>query len=171
MVPGSTVSLTDIGSGRSSDLPGGPSSIQPKHCGDYERDDDCLMVSPRIKNLHGGLKLDIQDEIRIIHQLKPIAKRLAPTLYVVGENAMLNWNAKKDHGVQTRCHGGEGSKSLLDQLLNNPASSSVSFLSIRIASTRVRGLEKICLTRVARCRMVVISIDSTLSASPQRGVL
>jgi hypothetical protein len=79
-----------------------------------------------IKSLHGRVKLDLLDEIRIVHQLKPIAKRLAPTLYVVGENAMLNWNTKNDHQVQTRCDGGDGSKSLFDQLPNNPAFASFS---------------------------------------------
>jgi hypothetical protein len=30
----------------------------------------------------------------IVHQVKPMANKDEPMLYVVGENAMLNWKAK-----------------------------------------------------------------------------
>jgi hypothetical protein len=83
------------------------------------------------------------EDMKIIHQFNPIAYKLAPTLYVVGENAMLNWKARNDQDVQFRCDGGDGSRSLLDQAPNLPLSSSPSLLlSVRMASTKARGLEK-----------------------------
>jgi hypothetical protein len=51
----------------------------------------------------------------IVCQVRPIAYRLEPMLYVVGEKAILNWKAKKYHEDQLRLAGGVGSRSMLDQ--------------------------------------------------------
>ncbi|RDW86073.1 uncharacterized protein DSM5745_02715 [Aspergillus mulundensis] len=87
----------------------------------------------------------------MVHQLRPMANKLAPTLYVVGEKAMLNWNAKKDQDVQVLWSGGDGSRSLFDHFPNWPVSnSSWPLFLILIAFTKLRGLQK------ARFAMVII---------------
>ena len=82
--------------------------------------------------------------MKIVHQFKPIAYRLAPALYVVGENAILNWNAKNDHADQIRCDGGDGSRSLLDHFPNWPLSPLLSELLLTLSLSRV------CLVRGAK---------------------
>jgi hypothetical protein len=51
----------------------------------------------------------------MVCQVRPIAYRLDPMLYVVGEKAMLVWKAKKYHPDQLRLAGGVGSRSMLLQ--------------------------------------------------------
>lgn len=51
----------------------------------------------------------------MVCHVSPMAYKLEPMLYVVGENAMLNWNAKKYSEDQLRLAGGVGSRSTLLQ--------------------------------------------------------
>ena len=78
-------------------------------------------ISTNIENNSKSKEFALE-AIKIVHHFKPIAYKLAPALYVVGEKAILNWNAKKDQADHIRCDGGDGSRSLLDHLPNCPDS-------------------------------------------------
>lgn len=88
-----------------------------------------------------GVIPHVLDAMKMVHQFRPMAYKLAPTLYVVGENAILNWYAKKDQEFQIRCGGGVGSRSMFDHRPNLLGTEfCLWFTWIASSSRRLRGI-------------------------------